>query len=303
MRPTRLFTSAIALPVFACGFPVGAVPQAVPQPVAQTASDASKRERLLGKLKGATYRAEQGTIRLKAGSFQPAGGGFGSESTWLEADSVVFAQNPDTAPVGAAVILNVDSGGTATWPQIHAVRFEKGVPRDLGYVALGDRVGIKQMSIQGNEIIVNMVTHGPDDPSCCPTLQSSATYRLAGSTLVRKVSDQEVEDFLQQYEGAVTKRMAVETTLALDPQAKYALKQLSDLLEKNEAAEKAALAQIHRYGLRSDPRFKTALRNRLARHKKVDDAQDPWAFARATQSQKVAIFVLGEIINCLQRLQ
>lgn len=270
-------------------------------PATQKADSEPQRDSkdlLVSKLKNATFRAEKGTVRLKNGSYEGRGG-----FTQLDTESVALGDSPSPSSITAAAILEVNEGGTALVSELHAIRVERGIPKDLGFVMLGDRVGVKSLVVNGGEITVNMVTHGPDDPSCCPTLQRSATYRLAGSALVRKVSDQEVEDFLQQYEGAVTKRMAVETTLALDPQATFAFQQLSDLLKQNEAAEKAALAQIHRYGLRSDPRFKTALMNRLARYKKVNDAQDPLAFARATPSQKVAIFVLGEIINCLQRLQ
>jgi hypothetical protein len=256
------------------------------------------KDLLVSKLKNATFRAEKGTVRLKNGDCK-AGGDF----TQLDAESVTLAATPSKSGITAAAVLDVNWGGTATMTELHAIRVERGIPKDLGFVMLGDRVGVKSLVVNGGEITVNMVTHGPDDPSCCPTLQRSATYRLAGSALVRKVSDEEVEDFLQQYEGALTNRAAVEITMALDPQAVYAMKQLSARLAQTKATEKAALAQIQRMGLRSDPRFKASLLERLARHKKAYNSQDVLTFSQANPGQQRAILVLGEIVNGLQRLK
>lgn len=268
---------------------------------AQETSPKSQRDSkdlLVSKLKNATFRAEKGTVRLKNGSYEGRGG-----FTQLDTESVALGDSPSPSSITAAAILEVNEGGTALVSELHAIRVERGIPKDLGFVMLGDRVGVKSLVVNGGEITVNMVTHGPDDPSCCPTLQRSATYRLAGSALVRKVSDQEVEDFLQQYEGALTNRAAVEITMALDPQAGYAMKQLSARLEQTEAAEKAALAQIQRMGLRNDPRFKASLLERLARRKKAYDSQDALTFSQANPGQQRAILVLGEIVNGLQRLK
>jgi hypothetical protein len=34
---------------------------------------------------------------------------------------------------------------------------------------LGDRIQINALSIENNKIVVDMITHGPEDPMCCPT--------------------------------------------------------------------------------------------------------------------------------------
>jgi len=40
------------------------------------------------------------------------------------------------------------------------------------------------LSITGGQIDVGMLSHGPDDPMCCPTQQESRTYVLQGAQLV-----------------------------------------------------------------------------------------------------------------------
>ena len=61
----------------------------------------------------------------------------------------------------------------------------EGKPHDVAWTLLGDRVQINSLAIQGNEIVVDMVTHGPDDPMCCPTQQVMQIYALQGEEIVQ----------------------------------------------------------------------------------------------------------------------
>ncbi|HQN19641.1 MAG TPA: LppP/LprE family lipoprotein, partial [Syntrophobacteraceae bacterium] len=292
------FFPPVFLTLVAFGAQLAVTPCVAQVAVAPSLTTAT-RERLLDKLKGAVYRAEKGTVRLKDGEFVPKGG---NRNGWinLETDTVAFAPEPDTAPIGAAVALIVNGGGTATWTELHAVRFVKGVPRDLGYASIGP--GVKRMSIQGDEITVTGATYAPDDPRCCPSLETTATYRLTGSTLVRKVSDAEVEDSLQTYVGAMTNRAALEITMAVDPQAAPALTQLSAYLQQAKAKEAAALAEIRKLHLRSDPRFKAAIASRIEQNQKAFDSQNMLTFAQASPGQQRAILVLGQVLIELKKL-
>jgi len=295
----RAFTPVFVFSILWGGASHGAPPRQEPKAVATTAA-ANKQERFLENLKGAVYRAEKGTVRLKDGEFVPKGG---NRNGWinLETDTVAFAPEPDTAPIGAAVALIVNGGGTATWTELHAVRFVKGVPRDLGYASIGP--GVKRMSIQGNEITVTGATYAPDDPRCCPSLETTATYRLTGSTLVRKVSDAEVEDTLQTFVGAMTNRAALEITMAVDPQAAPALTQLSSYLQQAKAKEAAALAEIRKLHLLSDPRFKAAIASRIEQNQKAYDSQTMLTFSQASPGQQRAILVLGQVLIELKKLK
>lgn len=299
MVPHTAFAPAFVLFILGSAALPGAPPRPEPKAVATTAA-ANTQERLLDNLKGATYRAEKGTVRLKEGEFVPKGG---QQSGWtnLETDTAAFAPEPETAFIGAAVVLQVNSGGTATWTEVHAVRFVKGVPRDLGYTSIGP--GVKRMSIQGDEITVTGATYAPDDPRCCPSLETTTTYRLTGSALVRKVSDAEVEDTLQTYVGAMTNRAALEITMAVDPQAAPAQTQLSAYLQQAKAKEAAALAEIRKLHLRSDPRFKTAIASRIEQNQKAYDSQNMLTFSQASPGQQRAILVLGQVLIELKKLK
>jgi len=85
----------------------------------------------------------------------------------------------------AAVVLVTDPGGSGTFYDLAVVVEQDGAPVNVATTLLGDRVQIKAVSIVGNEIIVEMVTHGPDDPMCCPTQDVVQTYALEGQELVK----------------------------------------------------------------------------------------------------------------------
>jgi len=85
----------------------------------------------------------------------------------------------------AAVVLVTDPGGSGTFYDLAVVVEQDGAPVNVAITMLGDRVQIKAVSVVGNEIIVEMVTHGPDDPMCCPTQDVVQTYALEGQELVK----------------------------------------------------------------------------------------------------------------------
>jgi hypothetical protein len=92
--------------------------------------------------------------------------------------------NGDGVP-DAAVVLATNSGGSGVFIDLAAVVVEDGQPVNVAITPLGDRVQINSLTIQDGQIVVDMVTHGPDDPMCCPTQQVVETYELQGYELVK----------------------------------------------------------------------------------------------------------------------
>jgi hypothetical protein len=76
----------------------------------------------------------------------------------------------------AAAILVTDPGGSGTFYTLHAVITRDGQPTDIAMTTLGDRAQINSLAFQADQIVVDMVTHGPDDPLCCPTQQVINSY-------------------------------------------------------------------------------------------------------------------------------
>jgi heat shock protein HslJ len=89
----------------------------------------------------------------------------------------------------AAVILVTDPGGSGTFYDLAAVLNRNGKPEHVATASLGDRAEIRAFSIETGQVIIEMVTHGPDDPMCCPTQIVRNTYALEGDTLVEMASE------------------------------------------------------------------------------------------------------------------
>jgi hypothetical protein len=84
----------------------------------------------------------------------------------------------------AAVLLVETSGGSGSFVYLAAVLNQNGEPLNQATMLLGDRAQVEELTIEGKQIRVKMLTHGPEDPLCCPSQESQGTYTLEGSALV-----------------------------------------------------------------------------------------------------------------------
>lgn len=85
----------------------------------------------------------------------------------------------------AIVILYANPGGSGTFFYLAAVINQEGDLVNLAGEFLGDRVKVESVSIEEEDIVVHLVTHGPDDALCCPTQPAIWRYALEGNSLVR----------------------------------------------------------------------------------------------------------------------
>ncbi len=46
-------------------------------------------------------------------------------------------------------------------------------------------MSINSLTIENNQVVVDMITQGPDDPMCCPTQQVVVAYELQDGELVQ----------------------------------------------------------------------------------------------------------------------
>ncbi|HZN04272.1 MAG TPA: hypothetical protein VFD06_11885 [Candidatus Polarisedimenticolia bacterium] len=83
----------------------------------------------------------------------------------------------------AAVVLMGSGGGSGVFVDLALVLDRNGVPLHAASVALGDRVQVHGVSIEGNEVIVDVTQHGPGDPVCCPTQRVTRRFRYADGRL------------------------------------------------------------------------------------------------------------------------
>ena len=98
-------------------------------------------------------------------------------------DPPAYGQQSDREPA-AAVILVTNPGGSGTFYDLALVVDRDGEPQNIASTQLGDRIKINALSFQDGAILVDMITQGPDDPYCCPTLQVLRRYELQDQQLV-----------------------------------------------------------------------------------------------------------------------
>jgi heat shock protein HslJ len=138
-------------------------------------------------LRNAEYRTEwtpEGTARLENGEYRaPAAPGSASEIVISLTEYMAVGEL--AGQPAAAVVLYSSGGGSGTFVELHVMVELDGHPYDAAWMQLGDRVQINSLAIEDNQIVVDMVTHGPDDPMCCPTQQVVQTYALQGEELVQ----------------------------------------------------------------------------------------------------------------------
>jgi len=91
----------------------------------------------------------------------------------------------------AAVLLSENSGGSGVFTYLAAVVNDNGQPVNAGTVMLGDRVQIKSMVIENEQIEIEMITQGPNDPMCCATLKVRQTYALQDGQLAETGAEEQ----------------------------------------------------------------------------------------------------------------
>jgi LysM repeat protein len=139
-------------------------------------------------LRNATYQGiYDEPVQLADGKYEgePFVEGGASRPTVVFADPfTAFGDLNGDGIEDAAVILAENSGGSGVFIYLAAVVDQDGMPVNAATRLLGDRVEIKSLTIDNGQIVIAMLTQGPDDPFCCPTLEVTLPFRLEGDQLV-----------------------------------------------------------------------------------------------------------------------
>ncbi len=143
-------------------------------------------------LKGATYLLPRnwggppdGLLPMQDGAFTYAFvPGAASVERYLLYRGVAFGDlNGDQAEDAAVILMHV-SAGTGTFYHLAVVLNERGEPRPLEPVFLGDRIIIEQVGVSRGEVALVFKTYRDEEPfGSTPTLQMARRYRLHDETL------------------------------------------------------------------------------------------------------------------------
>ncbi len=144
-------------------------------------------------LANATYKSEwtqDGTAPLVNGEYSEAAApGSATMTKVMLTDNIAYGEI-DGRSVAAAVLVT-DPGGSGTFYDLAIVVNQQGTPANVASASLGDRVQINSVTVENNQIKVDMIQAGPNDPLCCPTQHVIKTFAMQGDQLV-EVSSEEV---------------------------------------------------------------------------------------------------------------
>ena len=88
----------------------------------------------------------------------------------------------------AAVIVSANKGGTGEFFSLCALIATEDDPLITEPILLGDRVNVQSLQMKSGEIVIQIITHGPSDPLCCPTMKATLTYGVENEELIQKRS-------------------------------------------------------------------------------------------------------------------
>ncbi|MCB0161969.1 MAG: hypothetical protein KDD83_27710, partial [Caldilineaceae bacterium] len=173
---------------------------------APAAEDAAATEALVAALPDLEYQniagMEDAPVQMTDGMYEgePYVEG-GAARPLAQVTDITATGSIDGVP-SVVVIVYSSTGGSGGFNNLALVQDVDGTPTNVGTVFLGDRGQINALSIQENQIVVDMVTQGPNDPMCCPTQQVLNTYAMVDGELAQTSST--VLGFVSPGNGAET---------------------------------------------------------------------------------------------------
>lgn len=141
-------------------------------------------------LRNGTYFIENlGEIQLTDGTYENKYGEGATMVDTVELESLALGDLNGDGVDDGAVVLWWSGGGSGVFGYLAAVVDEGGMPRQAAIQAIGDRTQIESLAIDNGQIVIQAITHGPEDPMCCPTQQVVDIYELQGDQLVQTSSE------------------------------------------------------------------------------------------------------------------
>jgi serine/threonine protein kinase len=134
----------------------------------------------LTQLRNAQYRIGTNSpaemVQLVNGTYQRAAPG-DADFMLITVNNLIDTGDLNDDGVGEVVgLVSEDYGGTGQF--VHLVVYEQsgeGLTYKTSFF-VDDRAILNDLFIQGNDILLDAIIHGPDDPGCCPTMRK--TFRL-----------------------------------------------------------------------------------------------------------------------------
>ena len=182
-----LLIVAMLLVLSACVAPVAPAEPAPAPSDGQTSAPVDSPELTIEQLANATYSGiYEEPVTLTDGRYEGepfVEGGAARPTVQLIRGTVIYGDLNGDGVDDAAMVLVENSGGSGVFNYVGAQVNQDGQPVDAGTVLLGDRTQIQSAKIENEQIVIDIVTQGPDDAMCCPTTKMRMSYALQDGML------------------------------------------------------------------------------------------------------------------------
>ena len=179
---TPVTLTTVVTPTVAASAELQLVPSVIPpdeidvEALRNTAYDGILDEAVL--LEGGTYEGEP---FVSGGASRPV--------VILLPEPITFGDLNGDGQADAAVILVSDLGGSGSFVYLAAVESRNGVAENVATLLLGDRVQVKSLEVEDGRLVASLLSHAPDDPTCCPSLETTRTFLLRDELLVDETTE------------------------------------------------------------------------------------------------------------------
>ena len=122
-------------------------------------------------------------IQLTDGSFEQGTPGSEDFMSIEVTDFVAFGDLDADGTQDAAALISENYGGTGVFVFLVVYSNVNGTWTFQTSNMVDDRPQLNALSIENNEIFLDAVIHGTDEPMCCPTLRTTRHYRFVDNLL------------------------------------------------------------------------------------------------------------------------
>jgi len=124
-------------------------------------------------------------VQLTNGSFEQGTPGADDYMSVTVTDFVAVGDLNDDGTEEVAALISESYGGTGVFAFLAAYADANGTLTFQTSRIVDDRPQLNALSIENNEIYLDAVIHGIDEPICCPTLRTTSHFRWVDNQLER----------------------------------------------------------------------------------------------------------------------
>jgi hypothetical protein len=122
-------------------------------------------------------------VQLTDGKFEQGASGAEDFLSVAVTDFVALGDLNADGTEEAAALISENFGGSGVFVFLAVYGNLNGTWRFQNSIMVDDRPQLQAVSIADNEIFLEAVIHGPDEPMCCPTLRTRRHYRFVDNQL------------------------------------------------------------------------------------------------------------------------